>query len=199
MRFSFPTTIFDHLKAAPDLLKMYMPVFMSSLTAELGKIDKWSPTLRLAEEGSVYRVGNWLIHPFQTYHDAPGSLGFMILHREELTGIVYATDTGYIKYVFPGMNVLLTECNYTDELLEQNKEAIGDRYLRLKETHMGLDRLKSYLAKVDKTCLRQIVLLHLSDSNSDAERMLREIRQLTGCTVCVADSGIQINLDETPF
>lgn len=189
----------DHLKAAPEMLKAFMPVYMSGLTAELGRIDRMSPTLRIAQEGRPIRVGKWVIQPFDTVHDAPGSLGYVVRHTEENVTVCYATDTGFIRYVFPGMNVLLVECNYLDEIIDERKSELGDRYLRLKENHMGLNRLKSYLQKVDKTCLRQIVLLHLSDSNSDADRMLNEIRQLTGCTVCVADSGMTINLDETPF
>ena len=189
----------DHIKAAPDMLKAFMPVFMSSLTAELGKIDKLSPTLYRVEEGKPIRAKNWTIQPFDTQHDAPGSLGFLIKHKEEDITVCYAPDTGFLRYVFPNLNVLLVEANYVEDIIDSRQEALGDRYLRLKETHMGLDRLKSYLQKVDKTCLRQIVLLHLSDSNSDANRMVEEIHQLTGCTVSVADAGMQVTLDETPF
>ena len=189
----------DHIKAAPEMLKAFMPVYMSIMTAELGKIDKWSPTLRLAEEGKPIRVGKWVIRPFDTYHDAPGSLGFVVRHTEENVKVCYATDTGFIKYTFPNMNVLLVECNYLDEILEQRKDEIGERYLRLKENHMSLNRLKSYLQKVDKTCLRQIVLLHLSDNNASSDRMCREIKEATGATVSIADAGMTINLDECPF
>ena len=199
MRFSFPTTIFDHLTAAPDLLKMYMPVFMSGMTAELGKIDKWSPTLRLAEEGKAIHIKKWIIQPFDTQHDAPGSLGFLIKHREEDITLCYAPDTGFLRYVFPNLNVLLVEANFIEDLIDARKDELGERYLRVRETHMGLDRLKSYLQKVDKTCLRQIVLLHLSDSNSDEARMKKEIHALTGAEVSVADAGMVISLDECPF
>ena len=189
----------DHLKAAPEMLKAFMPVYMSSMTAELGKIDKLSPTLRLAEEGKPIRVGKWVIQPFETYHDSPGSLGFLIRHVEAAITVCYAPDTGYLKYVFPNLNVMLVECNYIDDIIDARKDELAERYLRLKSTHLSLARLKSYLQKVDKTCLRQIVLLHLSDSNSDADRMCREIHELTGAEVSIADAGMTINLDECPF
>ena len=199
MAFSFPTTIFDHLKAAKDMLRAFMPVYMTGLTAELGKIDRMSPTLRICREDDQLKIGNWRVLPFPTYHDAPGSVGFLIRHTEEDVTVAYVTDTGFIKYVFPNLNVLLVECNYIDDLIDEHKEDIGERFMRLKETHMSLHRLKSYLSKVDKSQLRHVVLLHMSDSNSDAERMQTEIHALTGAEVHIADAGLQINLDEVPF
>ena len=176
-----------------------MPVYMTGLTAELGKIDRMSPTLRICREDDQLKIGNWRVLPFPTYHDAPGSVGFLIRHTEEDVTVAYVTDTGFIKYVFPNLNVLLVECNYIDDLIDEHKEDIGERFMRLKETHMSLHSLKSYLSKVDRTQLRHVVLLHMSDSNSDAERMQTEIHALTGAEVHIADAGLQINLDEVPF
>jgi len=189
----------DHLKAAKDMLRAFMPVYMTGLTAELGKIDRHSPTLHICREDDQLKIGNWRVLPFPTYHDAPGSVGFLIRHTEEDVTVAYVTDTGFIKYVFPNLNVLLVECNYIDDLIDEHKDDIGERYMRLKETHMGLNRLKSYLGKVDKSQLRHVVLLHMSDSNSDALRMQTEIHALTGAEVHIADAGLQINLDEVPF
>ena len=189
----------DHLKAAKDMLRAYMPVYMTGLTAELGQIDRHSPTLHICREDDQLKIGNWRVLPFDTYHDAPGSVGFLIRHTEEDVTVAYVTDTGFIKYVFPNLNVLLVECNYIDDIIDEHKGDIGERFMRLKETHMSLHRLQSYLSKVDKSQLRHIVLLHMSDNNSDAERMQTEIHALTGAEVHIADAGLQINLDECPF
>ena len=189
----------DHLKGARDMLRAFMPVYMTGLTAELGKIDRHSPTLHICREDEQLKIGKWRVLPFDTYHDAPGSVGFLIKHTEEEVTIAYVTDTGHIKYVFPNLNVLLVECNYIDDIIDGNREDIGERFMRLKETHMGLNRLKSYLSKVDKSQLRHVVLLHLSDSNSNAEQMQKDVHELTGADVHIADAGMIVNLDETPF
>jgi phosphoribosyl 1,2-cyclic phosphodiesterase len=190
---------FDHLKSAKEMLKLYMPVYMSEPTAELGGIDMQSSTLRLIGASTTLRMGKWVVKPFETFHDADGSLGYLIRHVEEDINICYVTDTGYIQYVFPKLHILLTECNYVDEVIDDNKDEIGDRYLRLKETHLSLHRLKSYLSKVDKEYLRQIVLLHLSDSNSNAEQMQKELHEQTGVDVHIAEAGMTLKLDEFPF
>jgi hypothetical protein len=51
----------------------------------------------------------------------------------------------------------------------------------------------------DLTGVNNIVLIHLSDSNSDAPRFQKEVRELTGKTVWVAEAGLEINFDKEPF
>ncbi len=192
----------DHLKAAKDMLKAYMPVYMTGLTAELGKIDRMSPTLRICREDDQLKIGNWRVLPFPTYHDAPGSVGFLIRHTEEDVTVAYVTDTGFIKYVFPNLNVLLVECNYIDELLKADADRLheeGDRFIRSYESHMSLERLLSYLSKVDLSKLKNIVLVHMSDRYSDENRMIEEVKRQTGVSVYAAHAGDVIPLDEVPF
>jgi hypothetical protein len=51
----------------------------------------------------------------------------------------------------------------------------------------------------DLTQCKKIVLLHLSDGNSDALRMKNEVEDLTGIETIVADAGMEIDLGECPF
>jgi hypothetical protein len=47
--------------------------------------------------------------------------------------------------------------------------------------------------------VNNIVLIHLSDSNSDARRFKNEISELTGKNVSIAESGITIDIGITPY
>ncbi|RMF99742.1 MAG: MBL fold metallo-hydrolase, partial [Nitrospirae bacterium] len=57
---------------------------------------------------------------------------------------------------------------------------------RVLKTHMGLDTLVKYLKKIDISKIKQIWLLHLSDLNSDAERILKAVQGITGKEVIIA-------------
>jgi hypothetical protein len=64
---------------------------------------------------------------------------------------------------------------------------------------MSLDRLVSYLDKAKMPNLRNVVIVHLSDSNSNEAHMLDELRKKTGVTVDAAREGLTVNLDKVPF
>jgi ribonuclease BN (tRNA processing enzyme) len=59
--------------------------------------------------------------------------------------------------------------------------------------------VKDFLQANDLSEVRKIVLIHLSDGNSDAERMVREIKELTGKDVEVAENGKEIALELFEF
>jgi len=43
------------------------------------------------------------------------------------------------------------------------------------------------------------ILIHLSDSNSNEVEFEKEVSQATGKTVTVANNGISLNFNKTPF
>ena len=115
---------------------------------------------------------------------------------------MYATDTYYVRNRFQGLNYVLIECNYCLETLRKNVEAglvapaLKDRILG---SHFSLDHVKDFLRVNVTADTRKIVLIHLSDDNSDAARMQREVQELTGVETVIADSGMEIGLDLYPF
>lgn len=189
----------DHSKSAKNMLQAYLPVSMSALTAQQLDISYNDPLLKIRNEGEMLIVGSWNIRPFETFHDSPGSLGYLIENTIDKVKIAYVTDTGYIKYIFPDLNVLITECNFDEDTIESNKEKIEDRYLRVRETHMSLKRLKSYLSKSQMPNLRKIVLVHLSDNNSNESKMISELKLQSGIDVEAARDDTVICLDAAPF
>ena len=64
---------------------------------------------------------------------------------------------------------------------------------------MDLATFKDILKANDISKVNNIVLIHLSDDNSDAARFEKEIRDLTGKNVHVADEGMEIDFNVTPF
>ena len=44
-----------------------------------------------------------------------------------------------------------------------------------------------------------IVLIHLSDGNSDEERFVREVKEITGKPVYAANAGMVLDLSKQPY
>ena len=189
----------DHARAWEDWCMRGVPVFMSRGTFQaVGNsraLNCFSPTVVRAQKR--FRAGTFMVMPFEVQHDAAEPLGFLIQHIPTGETILYATDTYYLRYTFPGVNYWIMECNYCEDLIDSETNAVLRN--RLKESHMSLRRLEDALKANDLTETAKIVLVHLSDSRSDERRMVQEIQDLTGIDTVAADAGKLIELDLTPF
>jgi phosphoribosyl 1,2-cyclic phosphodiesterase len=111
--------------------------------------------------------------------------------------LLYITDSYYCKYRFKGLNHIMIEANYSKEILNENlyndNTALPVRD-RVVESHMSLETCKEFLQANDLSQVKDIALIHLSDSNSDAERFKREVEGLTGKPTYIASKGLEIEL-----
>jgi phosphoribosyl 1,2-cyclic phosphodiesterase len=184
----------DHACAVKDILNSGIAVYASAQTLEAkGVFHHHRAKVLMA--GVPSAIGSFKVKPFEVNHDVP-CFGFLIQHVE--CGLVlFLTDTYYCDYVFPGLNNIIVECNHDQELVQSNSpKFLHDRII---QSHMNLDTCKDLLRANDLTGVNNIVLIHLSDSNSDAPRFQKEVRELTGKTVWVAEAGLEINFDKEPF
>lgn len=175
----------DHAKAAADVAKAGIDLYLSAGTAEALNLTGHRVHIIKALERS--RIGTWTVLPFDTVHDATEPLGFLLSTGEEK--LLFATDTAYIKYRFNGLTHIAVECNYDLPLLKENVAAgLVDREVKRRtlRSHMSLETVKGLLRANDLRQVQEIWLLHLSDHNSSAERFKREIQELTGKVVRVA-------------
>lgn len=193
----------DHAKYVNEFVGARIPVYMSKGTAGIVSkgLKNYVPHIILSESGHKNQIGNFTILPFDVKHDAAEPLGFLIKHEE--TGIVlFATDTYFLPNRFEGLNNILIEANYRTDILEARKEAGGlpsALYHRTLESHMSFETCMEALQANDLSKVNNIVLIHLSDGNSHAEQFKRDAHQETGKTVWIADKGLKINFNKTPF
>lgn len=175
----------DHIKAVPDLLKAGVDVYMSQGTA-VGLERHYR--LHIIEPLKQFRLGSWIVLPFPTEHDCEGAMGFLLANRvgEKL---LYLTDSCYCKYTFSGINYFLLECNHSYDILDANV-ANGSlpaaQKKRLIKSHMSLENAKKFLQANDLSKVQQIILIHLSEGNSDAALFKREIQSITGKPTYIA-------------
>ena len=178
----------DHAKAIADVMKAGIDCYMSEGTRIALGID--GHRVKTEEARRHFRVGTWLIMPFKTEHDAAYPFGYLLYSIDTRDKLLFATDTYYVKYRFNGLTHVMIECNYSLDILKANVESglvDAAQKNRLLQSHFSLDNVKEFLKANDLSKVSEIHLLHLSDGNSDADRFKREIQQLTGKMVYVAE------------
>jgi len=156
----------------------------------------------MVDEGIQFTVGDFIVLPFKTEHDALNPFGYLIYYKPTGEKLIFATDTYYLKHRFKALDYILIETNYCKDTLDYNIEngyIAREMKNRLLESHFSLEHVKEFLSANDLSKVKLIVLLHLSANNSDANRMIREIEELTGKIVVVADAGRNIPLELYPF
>lgn len=176
----------DHSKAAKELLKRGVDIYTSKGTIESCGLSGH----RLHTITSMERVniGTFTILPFDVRHDAPEPLGFLAASGITNEKLLYFTDTFYLTYSFKGLTHILCECNYDRKSLYKavsEGRTAPELAARIVKSHMSLETLLDFFKKCDLSKVRQIYLLHLSDNNSNAERIKRAVQKLSGSEVYV--------------
>jgi phosphoribosyl 1,2-cyclic phosphodiesterase len=191
----------DHAKEVEKFIQARIPVYMSTGTAESLGLDKNNRLLTIMVDCGIYHIHNFTVQAFHVQHDCAEPFGFLIHHSE--TGMVlFATDTYYLAYTFKGLNNILIECNYRLDILEENiaagrvPEVTRDRTIK---SHMSFDTCKETLLANDLSAVNNIVLMHLSNGNSNAVEFQQGIHEATDKTVLVADKGMTLNFNKVPF
>lgn len=140
-------------------------------------------------------LGKFHINAFDLVHDVE-CLGFHVQHPDIGT-LLYASDTEYIKYRFKNLNHILVEANYSDDLID-NEAVNREHVLR---GHMSLQTALDFISTNDNPALRNVVLLHLSDKNSDSEQFLQKTKETVkyGADCYIAEKGLEVDLNLCPF
>lgn len=143
--------------------------------------------------GVTYELGNFTIKPFELVHSVD-CLGYYIYHKD-LGKMLFITDTEYVKYRFNklGINHIVVEANYSKELLNRGK--VNSNHVL--KGHMEINTTTNFLKENDTSSLKNVVLVHLSDSNSD-EQLFYELTTKVlheGVRVTIASAGLSVPLD----
>lgn len=190
----------DHSGYVKNVIGAGINVFTSKGTREAVGII--SNRLRDIKKHETFTIGGFKIYPFDVKHDAAEPLCFLI-HHEECGNVLFLTDSYYVAYTFDNLNNILVEANYCQSIIDQKvKDGASPKFLRNRvlQSHMSITTCKEFLQANDLSQVNNIVLIHLSDSNSDSARFQREVQELTGKNVTIASAGLVIpNFDKTPF
>ena len=173
----------DHCRGAKGLTEAGINVFASAET--LNTLKLLGHRAYAIEPLKQFRLGTWAIKSFPAVHDVP-CLGFLL--ASENGKVVYLIDSAYSKYRFPGVTHWLLGCNYSEELIHENvANSSVDRQLkrRIIQNHMSLSTLESFLRANDLSKVKEIYLLHLSDTNSSASLFKQKVQEIVGVPVYI--------------
>lgn len=190
----------DHARSVAKVMNMRIPLYMSNGTADALQLPHNTQVNRL-EALKTANIGNFKVIPFNVKHDAAEPFGYLI-HHQEMGTTLFATDTYYLEHTFSGLNNILIECNYDIKILDANIEAgLVPAALRSRtvKSHMNIETCLEALAANDLSNVNNIVLIHLSASNSNAADFQRKVEQATGKNVIVARKDMTIEFNKTPF
>lgn len=192
----------DHSRSVVDVMKLAIPVFATKGTFfELGiNHSSYVRAIPLIVHETI-KLGNFTIKSFDVKHDAKEPVGFIISHPE-CGRVLFLTDTCYCEYTFPKLNNIIIEANFSKAIIdskfgpESGKEFLRNRILR---NHFSLEHCKNLLSVNDLSQVNNIVLIHLSDSNSNEVEFQQEVYELTRKNVSVAVNNMEIDFNQTPF
>lgn len=122
--------------------------------------------------------------------------GFYIEHPD-LGSLVYVTDTECVRWRFSRVNHILVEANHSYDLIDN--EAVNREHIL--RGHMSLQTALDFISTNDNPALRNVVLLHLSDKNSDSEQFLQKTKETVkyGADCYIAEKGLEVDLSLCPF
>lgn len=178
----------DHAAGAAGLAAFGLDLYASKGTfGALGDLGRPYRCHALEPMKSI-QLGSWQVLPFPTEHDAAEPLGFLLYSEPAKEKVLFATDTHFIAYNFPGLTAILVECNYSLPLLEESvRLGLVSHTLkkRLQQSHFSLEDCRDFLRATDLSRVHDIYLLHLSKQNARRELFQREITRAAGVPVTV--------------
>lgn len=144
-----------------------------------------------------FALGGFKIMAFKVEHDVD-TFGFVIKGPSGKK-ILFATDTQFVLQQFKDINIYMMECNFDmDSMRKAVKCGKLDPMvlMRVAGTHMSLETLQSYFEKADLSKTEKIILIHLSERNSNESKYIDKIQNQTGIKTIAANSGIVVDLME---
>lgn len=174
----------DHCKAAKDLLKLGVDLFANKETFETLGLE--GHHVHIIEDRQGFTLNNFYVLPLSVEHDVP-TLSYLVNTQDER--LLYVTDARFFPYQIDGITRLMVEANHDAEVIKHNvenghmPESLAKRIVR---THMSIQSCLALIEKMDKSRLKEIWLLHLSENNSQADEFLQKVRAASGCVVHLA-------------
>ncbi len=162
----------DHTRSAGAMArKLKIPLYISPDTYaycahRLGKVEE---RLTYFESGIEFMVGDILVRPFRSSHDAIDSNNFCFEHNERRLGV--AIDLGYFPKLtiarLSQMHALILESNHDRDMLRDGPypPSLKQR-VRSEHGHLSNDEAVGLISQILHPGLHNLVLAHLSETNN---------------------------------
>ncbi len=169
----------DHISGLRVLLKNTdCPVYAAAPAGEdlLGRLPELEGRLMEAED--LFSIGDCVVTPFPTSHDAPGSYGYRFDTPDGGFGLL--TDSGCVtpeaEEVLPGVVLAVLEANHDEETLKSGSYPYYLKRRILGPTgHLRNEDAAAFAVTLAAAGAEEIVLAHLSRENNTPAMALRAV------------------------
>lgn len=109
--------------------------------------------------------------------------------------LVYAVDCASFRYKIRDVNYWIVEANHDFETMLDNPDT--RKYaMSNSKNHLSLQECIDVLKHNDVSCVKAVILAHLSDDNSNATTFARRVSDETTLDrVFIADKGFTLDLN----
>lgn len=181
----------DHSKSVPNALKSGLSVFSNKEVESIYKGVKALPV------GVKTQIEGFKVQPLLVPHNTE-CYAYLITHCE-FGKLLFCTDCSAFKYKVKDCNHILIEANYSDDIIIDNM--CNNEFSRsASENHLEIGRTIEVLKHNYSPELQNVVLLHLSNGNSNAKEFVQRVKnELCFENIFVADKSVDVELHKSEF
>lgn len=189
----------DHCKSASSVFGNGIPIVASAGTFDALKTPPELRTYQLKHAETITISNKWKIYALAAEHDAKEPLSF-IIESEEVGRVLFITDSYIFKYNIPKVDHLIIEANFDEKIVEEIQKSRPDYVNKRRfRSHMSFQTTLKTIERMDRSSLKNIVLIHLSDQVSN-ERQFKEITEAEfGIQTTIATKNQIINFSKSKF
>jgi phosphoribosyl 1,2-cyclic phosphodiesterase len=172
----------DHIAGAGPLgRKTKVPIYIHEAVYEAKKGELDGCNIKYMDETSIIAVGDFIIKPFSTKHDAKHSLGFIIEEPATATVLCHMTDTGSISKTMrertKECNAFYIEADYDEAMLADYEEY--DQFLKDRISsnfgHLSNTQALEYLLTYDLDKVKHVIVGHISPRTNSPEKIMERV------------------------
>lgn len=166
----------DHSQSAKKIADYGIDILCSNGTAEkLG--------LMPSEYIVSYNQSGMRTRQLHTLHNCVEPTSLLVDSGNER--LYFITDSEYCPHKIDGISTLMIEANWSKYTMKEGQDGdwVNDRALH---SHQSLERALEWVRDMDKSKLERVILIHLSNNNSDVDFFIREMQAVTGVPVDIA-------------
>lgn len=143
-----------------------------------------------------YKIGGFIVQPLEVQHNCQ-NFAYIIEH-EEIGKLVFVTDAVSFPYKIKGINHLLIEANNSEDLMIDNL-CRNEQIRSHGEFHMEINKTIEAIRRNINPELKNIVLIHLSDGQSDEKLFQKMVFEGVGIMPIVAERGLEVEINKEEF
>jgi phosphoribosyl 1,2-cyclic phosphodiesterase len=143
-----------------------------------------------------YKIGGFVVMALPVQHNCE-NYSFLITHKE-FGSLVFCTDAVSFPYKIKGLNHLLIEANNSEDLMIDN--LCRNQEIRShNEYHMEINQTIEAIKRNMNPELRTLMLVHLSDGQSDEKLFQKMVFEEVGIRPIIADKNVKVELNSEDF